>query len=67
MQRGPRQITVNKFDFKTRKTDKILEGVTGFVLSNNGEKMLLPAEAQWLIAPRRNEALRQAWRRPTQA
>ncbi len=40
MQSGTRQITVNKFDFKTRKTDLILEGATAFVLSDNREKML---------------------------
>ncbi len=49
LQQGPRQITVNKFDFKTRKTDKILEGVTGFNLSDNREKMLYRQGEQWLI------------------
>ncbi len=50
MQPGPRPITVNKFDFKTRKTDKILEGATGFALSDNREKMLYRQEQQWFIA-----------------
>jgi tricorn protease len=50
IQPGPRQITVNKFDFKTRKTDKILEGVTGFALSHNREKMLYRQGPQWFIA-----------------
>ncbi len=46
---GPRQITVNKFDFKTRKTDKIVEGVTSFILSDNREKMLYKQGEQWVI------------------
>ncbi|MDQ2844102.1 MAG: PDZ domain-containing protein [Acidobacteriota bacterium] len=49
LQQGPRQITVNKFDFKTRKTDKILEGATAFGLSDNGEKMLYRQGEQWFI------------------
>ncbi len=54
MQPGPRQITVNKFDFKTRKTDKILEGVTGFALSDNREKILYRQGQQWFIAGAEN-------------
>src|SRR6185312_5345799 len=34
------QFLVSKFDFKTRKTDKIVEGATAFTLSDNREKML---------------------------
>ncbi|HLH02823.1 MAG TPA: PDZ domain-containing protein [Bryobacteraceae bacterium] len=49
MQNGPRPITVNKFDFKTRKTDKILEGATAFVLSDNREKVLYREGQQWFI------------------
>lgn len=49
MQPGPRPITVNKFDFKTRKTDKILEGATVFTLSDNREKMLYKQGEQWFI------------------
>lgn len=48
-QHGPRQMTVNKFDFKTRKTDKILEGVSVFVLSDNREKMLYQRGTNWFI------------------
>lgn len=33
--------TLSKFDLKTRKTDKLADGVAGFDLSANGEKMLL--------------------------
>jgi tricorn protease len=32
--------TVHKFDLKTRKTDKLLDNVTAFAVSVNGEKML---------------------------
>ena len=35
---------------KTRKTDKLLEGVTAFVLSANGEKMLFRQGGDWIIA-----------------
>jgi tricorn protease len=50
LQPGPRQITVNKFDFKTRKTDKIVEGITAYNLSDNREKMLYRQGEQWFIA-----------------
>ncbi|MBZ5582083.1 MAG: PDZ domain-containing protein [Acidobacteriia bacterium] len=33
--------TLSKFDLKTRKTDKLADGVSSFDLSANGEKMLL--------------------------
>jgi tricorn protease len=42
---------VHKFDFKTRKTEQILDGVTGFDLSFNGEKMLYAKQNQWFIGP----------------
>jgi tricorn protease len=51
--------TLWKFDLKTRKTDKLAEHLDAFVLSANGEKMLVklasPAGAagapqQWMIA-----------------
>jgi tricorn protease len=54
---------VYKFDLKTRKVDKVVENITGFALSANGEKMLLrqpvptppsappgPALSTWIIA-----------------
>jgi tricorn protease len=52
-----------RFDLKTRKTDRIVDNVTLFALSDNGEKMLYRqgaaggaeagggAAAQWTIAP----------------
>jgi tricorn protease len=48
---GPPTVTVHKFDLKTRKTEKILEGVTSFNLSFNGEKMLYARQNQWTIGP----------------
>src|SRR5208283_321598 len=47
---GP-AMKIHKFDFKTRKTDQILDGVTRFDLSFNGEKMLYAKENQWSIGP----------------
>lgn len=47
---GPPQLTVNKFDFKSRKTEKILENASVFKLSANGEKMLFKEGEQWIIA-----------------
>ena len=47
---GPPKLTVNKFDFKTRKTDKILENATVFKLSANGQKMLFREGEQWIIS-----------------
>jgi len=48
---GPPTVKVHKFDFKTRKTDQILDGVTSFDLSFNGEKMLYAKQDQWTIGP----------------
>jgi tricorn protease len=48
-QNGPPQLTVSKFDLKSRKTDKIVSGVTVFVLSHNGEKMLYKQGDDWFI------------------
>jgi tricorn protease len=63
---GPETLSAWRFDLNTRKTEKLVEGVTSFEVSDNGEKMLyrqLPpgaatvaegveqAPAQWTIAP----------------
>jgi tricorn protease len=48
---GPAPLTVQKFDLKKRKTDKLVEGITSFVVSANGEKMLYKQGDQWRIAP----------------
>jgi tricorn protease len=42
---------VHKFDLKTRKTEVILDGITSFDLSFNGEKMLYAKQGQWSIVP----------------
>jgi tricorn protease len=47
---GPPQLIVSKFDFKTRKTDPILQSATVFKLSDNGEKVLFRQGEQWLIS-----------------
>ena len=47
---GP-AMQVYKFELKTRKTDQILDGVTAFKLSFDGEKMLYAKQNQWFIGP----------------
>src|SRR5205085_5120090 len=42
-------ITVQKFDLNTRKTDKILDGISAFELSANGEKILHRQGDKWSI------------------
>ncbi len=46
---GPPAFVVQKFVLKTRKTEKLLEGVSAFVVSGNGEKMLYKQGEQWFI------------------
>jgi tricorn protease len=48
---GPTKVTIQKFDLKTRKTEKILDGVTAFNLSDNGEKMLYRIGENWFSNP----------------
>lgn len=48
---GPTKLTLQRFDLKTRKTEKILEGLTAFHLSHNGQKMLYELDEKWTIAP----------------
>jgi tricorn protease len=43
-------LIVHKFDLKTRKTDKLLEGVGAFDVSHNGAKMLYRRGESWSIA-----------------
>lgn len=47
---GP-SLSLHKFELKTRKTEKILEGIDSFNLAFNGEKMLYSQKEQWVIAP----------------
>ncbi|MGA2692380.1 MAG: PDZ domain-containing protein [Opitutaceae bacterium] len=41
--------SISKFDLKTRKTDPIVSGVSAFMLSSNGEKMLFSRDNKWFI------------------
>jgi tricorn protease len=45
---GPK-LTVSKYDLKTRKTDPIAADVSSFILSFNGEKMLIERDKKWMI------------------
>ena len=47
---GPTRM-ISKFELKTRKVEPILEDVTAFDLSFNGEKMLYARKDQWSIGP----------------
>ncbi len=49
-QRTRQTVTVHKFDLKTRKTERFLEGVRFFDVSRNGEKVLYQRGEQWAIA-----------------
>lgn len=50
MERGPGdRLTLHKFEMKTRKLDKVVEGVSRVEVSANGEKMLLRQGRRWLI------------------
>jgi len=47
---GAPAMVLHKFDLATRKVDKFLDGVNGFVLAATGEKILLSQGPQWTIA-----------------
>jgi tricorn protease len=47
---GP-PMKVYKFEFKNRKEERILDDVTAFQLSFNGEKILYAKQDQWFIGP----------------
>jgi len=40
---------LHRFDLSTRQTDKLLEGVSAFALSDSGEKMLSRQGDRWAI------------------
>jgi tricorn protease len=51
--RGPMRpgMTVHKFDLSKRKAEKVLEGVSRFVVAHNGEKMLYQmGPEKWFLA-----------------
>jgi tricorn protease len=50
VEQGPPKLTLQRFELKTRKTEKILEGISAFDLSFDGEKMLYQQDEKWFIA-----------------
>ena len=48
---GPPNVTLYKFTLKTRKTDKLVDGISAFAPSFNGEKMLYKQGETWFINP----------------
>ncbi|HTU33709.1 MAG TPA: PDZ domain-containing protein, partial [Candidatus Acidoferrum sp.] len=47
---GPPQLSIEKFDLKSRKVQQIAGGVQGFALSSDGEKILYTQARHWFIA-----------------
>ncbi len=48
---GPAGLTLHKYDLEKRKFDKVMDGVTAFEVSANGEKALYrQGQANWFIA-----------------
>jgi tricorn protease len=43
-------ITIQRFNLETRKTDKVIDNVSAFDLAANGEKMLYRQGERWVIA-----------------
>ena len=46
---GPPQLSIKKFDLKSRKVEDIASGVQGFAISSNGEKILYTQARHWFI------------------
>ena len=47
---GPMARTIQKYDLEKRKLEKVVEGVSAFDVSANGEKMLYRQQQSWFIA-----------------
>ncbi|HTF37852.1 MAG TPA: PDZ domain-containing protein, partial [Blastocatellia bacterium] len=47
---GGGAVTLHKFELEKRKVDKVLDAITAFELSANGEKMLYQQGPGWFIA-----------------
>ncbi|HET7587214.1 MAG TPA: PDZ domain-containing protein [Gammaproteobacteria bacterium] len=47
---GEPSLKLQKFDLDKRKTEKLLDGVSGFALSADGSKMLYETHHAWFIA-----------------
>jgi tricorn protease len=46
---GPPSFMLQRFDLKTRKTEKLLDGITSAAFSDDGEKMLYKQGDSWFI------------------
>ncbi len=46
----PPGFALHKFELKTRKTEKVLDGVGAIELSHNGEKMLYRQGQNWIVS-----------------
>ena len=46
---GPPKFALSRFELESRKTEQLLEGISAFALSANGEKMLVRTGAKWAI------------------
>ena len=46
---GPPQLSIKKFDLKSRKVENIASGVQGFGISSNGEKIIYAQGRHWFI------------------
>jgi tricorn protease len=47
---GPPSLSLQQFDLKTRKTQKLVDGISAASLSTNGEKFLYEKAKHWYIA-----------------
>jgi len=47
---GPPTFSIQRFDLKSRKTEKIADSVSTFVLSDDGDKLLYRQGHKWFIA-----------------
>jgi tricorn protease len=50
-QPGPPQQTLYRYDLTARKEEKVAEGLSGYFVSGNGEKILLHQQTRWTIVP----------------
>ncbi len=48
---APPVLTVHRFTLKTRKTDKLVDGIAAFAVSTDGAKMLYRLGETWFINP----------------
>jgi tricorn protease len=48
-QQQPGNVTVQKFDLKTRKSEKVADNLSAFEISSNGEKILYLQNEKWFL------------------